>query len=207
MNKIILASQSPRRRDLLEQMGVVFSVVPSKFREQLDNSRPPDEVAIELALGKAKDVAAQFPDHVVIGSDTVVTIAGEQLEKPPDIAAAREMLRSISGKPHIVSTGIAVVWADQSIELTEVASAWVVFKNLNETAIEAYLATGDSLDKAGGYGIQSGAADLINYVVGDFDVIIGLPTKKLAQMLQENLGIKARAAHIDLPVRRIDKTS
>src|ERR1700729_4019 len=105
MYKIILASQSPRRRDLLTKMGLTYQIIPSNFDEKLEDSRSPEEVAIELALGKAMAVAKANPDSIVIGSDTIVTVGGRQLEKPHDKAEARQMLKLLSGTFNEVSTG------------------------------------------------------------------------------------------------------
>ncbi|MEW6470591.1 MAG: Maf family protein, partial [Bacteroidota bacterium] len=109
MPHIILASQSPRRKELLSKMGVTFDTVPSSYEERLDESRDAEEVAKELALGKAEDVAERYPDTFVIGSDTVVAVNGRQMEKPVDINDAREMLTALAGHESTVSTGIAIV--------------------------------------------------------------------------------------------------
>src|SRR4051812_30786333 len=105
---IILASKSPRRQELLTRMGVAFVAVPSAFEETLDNTRSPEEVAIELALGKAMDVAEQAPDSIIIGSDTIVTVSGEHLGKPKDKKEAKKMLKKLSGKYNTVTTGVAI---------------------------------------------------------------------------------------------------
>ena len=190
MRQIILASQSPRRFDLLTQMGVEFTVIPSNFEEHLDDSRRPSEVAIELALGKAKDVAVQHPDAIVIGADTIVTIDGKQLGKPSDATDAKEMLALLADKPNQVTTGMAVICKSEGVELTTAETATVYFKPFDEVAVDEYIATGDPLDKAGAYGIQSGASVLIDRIEGDYSAIIGLPTKQLAVLLAE-LGVTA----------------
>ncbi|CAN5149735.1 Maf family protein [soil metagenome] len=198
MRSIILASQSPRRKELLTQMGVDFDVVPSNFNEKLDDSRAPEVVAMELALGKAMDVAQKYPDALVIGSDCIVTVHGRQLEKPVDEAEAYELLELLSGTNNTVSTGVAVVRLSDGTQLVGADSAEVYFKPYNEAAVKAYVSTGDPMDKAGAYGIQSGAAPLISHVEGRHDSIIGLPTKILAEYLQ-SLGI-TEAQAVDLRI-------
>lgn len=185
MQQIILASQSPRRKELLAAMGVDFEVIPSNFTEKLDDSRQPQEVAVELALGKARAVAEQFPDALVIGSDLIVYINGKQLEKPVDIKDAKNMLIHLAGKTNQVITSIVVICKSKNIELKDYDTTDVLFKPLDLTAIEAYVATGDPMDKAGAYGIQSGAAPLIESIRGNYDTIVGLPTIILARMLAE----------------------
>ncbi len=196
MSQIILASQSPRRVELLTKMGVLFTAIPSNYDEKLDESRSAEEVAVELALGKANDVSVRYPDAFVIGSDTVVALNGRQMEKPKDIDDAREMLTALAGHKSTVSTGVAIVRADEHIEQSQVATTTVYFKPDSPEVIklrEEYLASGDWKDKAGGYGVQSGAAILIERIDGDYDTIVGLPTSLLSKMLN-NLGIHTTMA-------------
>lgn len=188
MSEIILASQSPRQRELLGKLGLEFTVLPSKYDEKLDESRNVEEVAKELALGKALDVAKDHPDAIVIGSDTIVGVDGRQLEKPVDIDDAREMLTVMAGRESTVSTGIAIVHINGGVEIVDVDTAHVYFKEMSaevERLREEYLATGDWKDKAGGYGIQSGAGLLIERIEGDYNTIVGLPTELLAKRLGE----------------------
>jgi septum formation protein len=202
VSEIILASQSPRRRKLLNGMGVKFKVIPSSFDEKLDESRDPCEVAKELALGKALDVARQYPEAYVIGSDTIVAIDGRQMEKPNDVDEAYEMLLSLSEGESIVSTGVAVVNISRGIELVEENTTRVFFKPDSpevRQARQVYLDTEDWRDKAGGYGIQSGAAPLIDRIEGDYDTVVGLPTRTLAKML-DTVGIYAVRVVEESPV-------
>ncbi|MBC7581825.1 septum formation protein Maf [Aeromicrobium sp.] len=188
MNRIILASQSPRRAELLSKLGVNFETIPSNFEEHLDESKTPQAVAKELAFGKALDVARKNPDAYVIGSDTVVALGIRQMEKPIDLNDAREMLTCLAGKDSIVTTGLAVVCIDKGIELLDEVTVHVFFKpNSDEIheLREAYLATGDWKDKAAGYGIQSGAGPLIDRIDGEYDAIVGLPTDLLRVMLSK----------------------
>lgn len=199
MPPIILASQSPRRKDLLELMGLTFSVIPSNFEEHLDHSRSVNEVATELALSKAHDVAKQHPEAIVIGADTIVVIDGTQLGKPKDETEARHTLTLLAGRKHVVATGIAVIYAQKNIEMTAAVQSKVVFKKLDPRALETYLASGDWHDKAGSYGLQSGGAPLVNYIEGEYDSILGLPTNALATLLQR-IGISSRKVTLKAPV-------
>lgn len=199
MRKLILASQSPRRQELLGQMGVEFEVIPSNYEEKLDDSRDVEQVAIELGLGKTRYVAARYPDALVIGSDTIVSIDGAQSEKPVDTDDAKRTLRRLSGKKNVVTSSIAIVGINQGIELTGTDSTDVHFKELSDEIIDAYVATGDPMDKAASYGIQSGGDVLIDHIVGEYDTVIGLPSKLLSSLLSE-YGIKSRPVHLVAPV-------
>ncbi|HZM63602.1 MAG TPA: Maf family protein [Candidatus Saccharimonadales bacterium] len=196
---VILASQSPRRKELLAQMGVQFTVLPSQFEEHLDHARPIEEVAIELALGKAHDVAKKHPKAIVIGADTIVLVDGKQLGKPKDESEAYATLHNLAGKTNQVGTGLAVVCLELQFEVVEAVLANVHFKPANKKLIDEYIATGDWRDKAGSYGIQSGAAPLIDYIEGAYDNILGLPTATLADILQ-NLGVQCHPAKPAPPV-------
>ena len=202
MRKIILASQSPRRKELLAGMGLEFKAIPSNFDEKLDDSRSPEAVAIELAVGKASQVAEQYPDCVVIGSDTIVTIDGNQLEKPRDKAEAYQMLERLSGTYNEVTTSLAVICKADNILLTTVDSTKVYFKPYDKEAVAAYIESGDAADKAGAYGIQSGAAPLIDHIEGHYDTVVGLPTHRLAELLVQ-IGIVAKPMELTPPVKQI----
>ena len=164
MRKIILASQSPRRKELLAKMGVVFAVVPSNFDEKLDDSRSPEIVSVELAIGKASSVAEQYPDCIIIGSDTIVAIDGRQLEKPRDTADAYQMLKDLSGRYNDVTSSLAVICKNDNVLLTAADLTRVFFKPYDKEVITAYVESGDGVDKAGSYGIQSGGAVLIDHL-------------------------------------------
>jgi septum formation protein len=207
MNKIILASQSPRRRYLLSEMGVEFEVQPSNFEEYLDNDRDVEEVAKELSLGKALDVAKDHPDDYVIGSDTIVYIEGRQLAKTETIEDARQMLLDLAGKENLVVSGVALVNHSKNVELTDTETTRVQFKADSDEVTklrEEYLASGSWRDKAGSYGLQDGAAPLIESISGDYDNLMGLPTRKLAQMLNAQ-GIVAKHVVEAAPVAQLDK--
>jgi septum formation protein len=202
MRNVILASASPRRRELLTNMGVTFDIMPSDFDEQLDDSRTTEEVAIELGLGKALTVAEQHPEAVVIGSDTIVTLEGKQLAKPEDRADAERMLRAHAGHTVTVTSSAAVVCVAAKVRETASDTATVVFKTAIEDVLQPYLDSNDWQDKAGGWGIQSGAAPFIAYMRGNYDTILGMPTLLLADMLAR-FGIPAKAVDLEPPVKRL----
>ncbi len=191
MTNVILASQSPRRKELLRAMGVEFEVVPSSFEEVLDDDRDPELVAIELALGKALNVAKDYSDSIVIGSDTIVTIDGAQLEKPMSKDDAFDMLKRLAGKTNYVSTSVAVVCIAKNIRLTAVETVPVHLAPFDEELTKAYVATGDPMDKAGGYSIQKLESSLVDRIEGNYDTVTGLPTSLLAKLL-EQCGVSAR---------------
>lgn len=193
-----MASQSPRRKELLTMMGLAFEAVPSDFYEELDDSRTPEEVAQELGLGKATVIAQKYPDAIVIGSDTIVTIDGRQLAKAETIDEARQMLRDESLHPNKVTSSLAVVCLEENFESVQSENSWVHFKPYDTPAVEAYLATGDYADKAGAWGIQSGAAPLVDYMSGNADTVVGLPTHLLAPILQK-FGYDVQPVDYSLP--------
>lgn len=180
-------------------MGVAFDTIPSSYNEHLDDSRSPEVVAMELGLGKALDVARQHPDAIVIGSDSIVSLGSRQLGKAASEAEARQMLHDVTLVPNKVTCSIAVVCIADKIEEVTSENAWVYFKPYDEVLAAAYLASGDWRDKAGAYGIQSGAAPMIDRVTGNFDTVIGLSTHTLAPILVRR-GIQAKPVDIDSPV-------
>lgn len=206
MPEIILASSSPRRKDLLSRMGVEFEAIPSDIPEPLDQSRDPRENAKELSLAKARHIAEQYPDAYVIGSDTIVAVDGEQMAKAETTEEARRMLLDLSKHPSSVVTGIAVVNISENVELVDVEVSDVYFKadspEVSELR-EIYLASNDWTDKAGAYGIQSGAAPLIDHISGHYDTIVGMPTTTLAQLLGK-VGILSQPVREPAPVPIIE---
>lgn len=195
-----MASGSPRRRMLMQKMGLICTVIPSDFEEYLDDSRSAAELAKELGLGKARAVAKAHPKALVIGSDTIVTLNGHHLGKTADSNEARAILRAHAGQTAVVTTSVALLCIELGIETAETDEAAVAFCPLDEAAIEAYLRTGDWKDKAGSWGIQSGAAPLIDHLEGAYDTVLGLPTATLARLLAGQ-GIEARPVRLVAPVR------
>ena len=181
--KIVLASQSPRRRQLLALITPEFRVQVSQVDEHKIQAPDPAALARALAEAKARAVAAQCaPDEIVIGSDTVVDCDGQVLGKPADAADAARMLRLLSGRTHLVHTGVCLARGGQSESF--VHTSQVEFYPLNEEEIAAYIATGEPFDKAGAYGIQGGAALFCKEIRGDFFSIMGLPVSLLARHLR-----------------------
>lgn len=183
MRQIILASGSPRRTELLEQMGLTFTVVPSDFDEWLDDTKSPEEVSMALGLGKAQSVAAQYPEAIVIGSDTIVTVEGKQLGKAASIEEARAMWKLVTSAPNKITTSVAVICKAENYEYVTADSAFVTFMPYDDAAVEAYLATDDWHDKAGAWSIQK-CRDLMTDIKGDQQAILGLPTHLLSEPLQ-----------------------
>ena len=183
--EIILASGSPRRRELLERMGIEeFDIITSDVDETLDDSLPPAMQVEQLSCRKAEAVAAEQPDDaLIIAADTVVALDGTILGKPADEADAFRMLSALSGVRHHVYTGVTVILGDKTLTRHEVTS--VDFRSLEPEEIELYIATGECMDKAGAYGIQGYGALLIEGITGDYYNVMGLPVALLAQMLKE----------------------
>ena len=180
---VLLASASPRRRELLERAGVVFEVVPSPAEEVHDASMKPHELCELNATLKAESVAALRPDATVIGSDTLVFIDGVPLGKPADLEDARAMLRHLSGRSHEVCTGVCVIrpGGDKTIfhDLTR-----VVFRKLDEELIDRYFSLANPLDKAGAYGIQEYGELIVEGIEGSFENVMGLPVDKVVEALE-----------------------
>ena len=180
--RIILASQSPRRRELLERMGIRdFEVLPARGEELADPSLPPAELVEELSRQKCAEVAALRPGGLVIGADTVVSIDGQVLGKPRDRAEAERMLATLSGRLHTVYTGVTVSLEGKTITSHEMTS--VRFRTLAQADIIRYIATGEPMDKAGAYGIQGYGSVLVEGISGDYYNVMGLPVCRLGRML------------------------
>lgn len=184
--KIILASASPRRRELLTQMGLSFEVIPSG-KEEVITKTVPSEVVMELAEQKAADVTESAgEDTLVIGADTVVVFRDQILGKPADEEEARDMLRQLSGQTHQVYTGVCLIWRKKGETRTKVfyESTDVTFYEMSPEEIDAYVASKDPMDKAGAYGIQSGCAIYIQGIRGDYNNVVGLPIARLYQEMK-----------------------
>lgn len=180
--RLILASGSPRRRELLAAAGVEFEVVVSPAEELHDASIPLAELCERNAELKAAEVAARHPDAVVIGADTLVWIDGEPLGKPRDLAEARAMLRRLAGRRHTVCTGVCAIFPGGRIERFHELTG-VDFLPLDEARIEAYLERTNPLDKAGAYGIQDSGELIVAGIEGAFDNVMGLPVARVLMAL------------------------
>lgn len=185
--KVVLASASPRRLALLQQIGIEAQVCPAAFDEVSGAAVQAEEVVLANALGKCRAVVAAKGDALpVVAADTVVVAAGEILGKPGDAAEAVAMLQQLSGKAHKVLTGLAVSYAGK--ELAEVCTTQVVFRTLTDEEIKKYVATGEPLDKAGAYGIQGKGAVLVEKIDGCYNNVVGLPLTRL-QLILAKLGV------------------
>ncbi len=181
---MILASQSPRRRELLGQMGFSFTVRPAKGEELPHPELTPAQLVEELARQKALEVSAEAAsDDVVVAADTVVAIDGVVLGKPRDKAHAAEMLSALSGREHTVYTGVAVKRGETL--LVEHEATHVRFRPLTQWEIDLYIQTGEPMDKAGSYGIQGCGALLVEGIRGDYFNVVGLPICRLGRMLAQ----------------------
>jgi septum formation protein len=180
---VILASKSPRRYELLKQLGLDFDVNPSDVEENVIPGESPREHVIRLAEAKAIDVGNRFPDDWVIGADTIVYVNGIILGKPKNQEEAMEMLRLISGKEHRVLTGISVCHHKKGKSECEAVETTVKVKPLSSVEMEWYIGTGEPFDKAGGYGIQGIGSFMIESINGSYTNVVGLPLCELMQIL------------------------
>ncbi len=184
--RLILASASPRRRDILTTAGYDFEVYPSNATESVSDGTDLYKTVVKNALAKARDVfqKKECPeDCVVLGADTLVCVDGIALGKPGDNREAAEMLRRLSGREHSVVTGIALV--DSCGEKTDFSETFVKFRNLTEKEILDYVATGEPMDKAGSYGLQERGCLLVEGIKGDFFNVVGLPVVKVYALLEK----------------------
>jgi septum formation protein len=181
--RLILASASPRRKELLAQLGVVFDVVAAEVTEHEDPTTDPRVMVSYNAALKADWVAARHPDDYVLGADTTVFIDQRVLNKPADLAEARAMLKTLSGRTHTVFTGVALRRACEVLRLDEGVTSEVTFKSFDDAVIDAYFCRVNPLDKAGAYGIQDGRELIVDSWRGSFSNIMGLPLETTKQML------------------------
>ena len=200
MSRIILASASPRRKELLEQIGIEFEICPAKGEEVITKTQP-HEVVMELSKQKAEEIAAMVlsfneshkeittpTDVLVIGADTVVAHEGKILGKPKDEEDAKCMIRSLAGNTHSVFTGVTFVLIDKEGRCGEVVfyeKTDVTMHTMSELEIERYVATAEPMDKAGAYGIQGKCAIYIEKIAGDYNNVVGLPISRVYQELKK----------------------
>ncbi len=180
---VVLASASPRRRELLSAMGISFTVRVSEADESLPAGTPPVLGAQAVARRKAEAVLPLCEGALVIAADTTVDLDGTSLGKPRDPDEARAMLRALSGRTHRVHTGVCVSYRGRTLSATETTA--VTFRDLDDAEIAAYVATGEPMDKAGAYGIQGKGGALVSDTDGEFDNVVGLPCRLLARLLCE----------------------
>lgn len=186
---IILASKSPRRREILENTKVRFSVKESQVDEVIKADESPKETVMRLAYEKALDVANNNKESLVIGADTIVVINDRILGKPKNEEDAYNMVKLLSGKTHCVITGFALINLSLNKKVIDCEVSQVTFKELSEECIKDYLNTKESLDKAGAYGIQGYGGLLVNNIQGDYFNIVGLPISKISDCLKDHFKI------------------
>jgi septum formation protein len=191
MSSLILASASPRRQRLLQQLGLTFTAIAAGIEERQRPGELPHPYARRMAQEKAHHVAQQFPTALVLGADTIVALDQDVLGKPQDVAQARQMLQRLSGRAHTVITGLALVQHSQGLQRLDVVSTRVVFRTLTESDINAYLATDEPYDKAGAYAIQGRAGAFVATFTGCYTNAVGLPLQRTAALL--------RAAGLSVP--------
>lgn len=182
---LILASTSPRRCELLALLGIPFDVKNPSYEERLVVDRAAIEQVQSFAQGKAQSVARQEPEAIVLGGDTVIELDHDILGKPADLADARAMLRRLAGRDHHVHTAVSLVCVARGIDVMALSTAVVRMKPFDERVHADYLATRESLGKAGAYSIQGNGGELIDSVGGDFTTVVGLPLRMVAQLLAQ----------------------
>lgn len=186
--QIVLASQSPRRRELLEGIGIDFLVHPSKFEEK-ETHITPEELALHNAMGKAQEVSRHYKDALIIGVDTVVAFNEHFLGKPKDREDHKRILRILSNTTHKVISAICIIDTRSKKNITAIETTFVTVEKLEESDIEAYVASGEGDDKAGGYAIQGMGCLFCKKIEGDYFNVVGLPMYRLRKLLKE-FGIK-----------------
>jgi len=179
---LILASSSPRRKELLENLHLTFEVFSCHVDESFDPALTPGEIVRELSSRKAKAVSEFHPSSFIIGADTVVVLEGVVLGKPKDRTEAYSMLQSLSGKTHSVYTGVAIIAPDTEIQFH--VKTDVVFWELSDDEISAYIDTGEPFDKAGAYGIQGLGSVFVKEIYGDYFAVVGLPVSKTVREMR-----------------------
>jgi len=184
--KVILASQSPRRRQLLALVGIEHDVRPADVDESLVAGELPEHYAERLAREKAEAVGADEKDALIIGADTTVVIDNIVLGKPLDVGDAERMLRMLSGRSHTVITAVAACWKGRTVSGVELVD--VTFRPLDDDEIRQYVATGEPMDKAGAYGIQGHGATIVRRIDGDYFAVMGLSLVRLVALMRE-LGV------------------
>lgn len=183
--KIILASASPRRRQLLANAGFRFTAIDSGYKEDMTLLMPPKKLTNFLALGKGQSVVKKLKRGVVIASDTIVALDQKVLGKPKNIAEAKSFLRKLSGRANSVITSLVIIDVETGKKFIKAYEAKVYFRKMSETEIDYYIKTGEPMDKAGAYAIQGYGSAFIEKVVGDYFTVVGLPIFELVKELKK----------------------
>jgi len=187
---IVLASASPRRKELLEMLGLELFIVPSEIDEAFRPGEQPREHAVRLSLEKARQVSEDYPGNWVLGADTIVVVDGEVLGKPSGREEARAMLLKLSGREHLVITAFALACKRAGIEISEAVESRVTFNELGEDELQWYLDTGEPFDKAGAYAVQGRGAAFIKGICGSHTNVIGLPLSEVVEALRRTGAIR-----------------
>ena len=185
MRKIILASASPRRKELLEKIGLKFEVEPSNYAEDMHSRLSPDKLARAISLEKARAVARKHKNAIVIAADTFIVFRGKIMGKPNTEAEARKMLMALRGKSHSVITGFTILDTEENKVLTKSVETVIHIKKLTPKEIDAYVKSKEPLDKAGAYAIQGLGSVIVERIEGDYFNVMGLPLSALAESLTE----------------------
>ena len=184
-HKIILASQSPRRRELLSNLGLNFEVIPANLEEKADSYSSFGELVMELARQKAEHIAKDHPGRIIVASDTIVVIDNRVLNKPLDRNDAADMLATLAGRQHQVYTSLYIIDGPNSRMVADYSVTDVFFSSLSAEEIERYLDTGEPFDKAGAYGIQGFGSKLVEKISGCFFSVMGFPVALFARRMKE----------------------
>ncbi len=188
MRRIVLASGSPRRKMLLEQIGLKFEIVKSDFKEKVNSSMEPGELVKFLSMQKAKIVGSKYKNSIIVAADTIIVLNNEIIGKPKTEKEAIKILRLLSGKAHTVITGLTVLDSTNNKAVTKSVETKVFFRKLKSSEIENYIKLENTLDKAGAYGIQGIGSLLIEKIEGDYFNVVGLPLSTLHETLK-NFGV------------------
>lgn len=190
--RLMLASTSPRRREILALLGLPFEVIAPDFTEIVSSHLSIEDEVLDFAVGKARSVALHHPEAIVIGSDTMIFLDGAKIGKPDSAADAKRILQLLSGKTHLIYTSVAIVDGGGGDGLQMMAKVSVDMRRYDDNAIDGYIARNESMDKAGAYSIQGEGSKLIAAIDGDFLAAVGMPLRPIAEYLQRR--------HIALPI-------
>ena len=190
MKSFVLASGSPRRRELLAQLGVDPIIWASDIAENNSSNERPESMAMSLALQKALEASSKFQNDIVLAADTIVVVDGRVMGKPKDNDEAYDMLKDLSGRAHEVITGFAIIDNSENTKVVEYEKTLVTFRTLDHERIMAYIDSGEVLDKAGAYGIQGKGALLVEKIEGCYFNVVGLPLSRLEASLNKYFNIK-----------------
>ena len=185
MKTIVLASGSPRRKEILEKTGLSFTVDPSNYEEDMNQDLEPKELVKVLSLGKAKDVAKRHKNAVIIGADLIISFKGNVLGKPQTKEKAIEMLTQLSGNTHSAISGFTIIDTETGKVVSDALETKIRFKELTQEEIKKYVDTGEPLDKAGAYAIQGKGKEFIKNIKGDYYNVMGLPLDSIITKLKE----------------------